>query len=169
MDTIDIRRARPADAAQILDLQRSAYQIVAAQYDASDLPPLTETVDDLLGVFPSHTVLVACRADTIGGDAIVGTVRARVVEGTAHIGRLSVRPSLQGRGIGRQLLDAIERAVGHVARFELFTGHRSARSLRMYERAGYHRLRTARESDRVSLVYLEKMVADPAAPEITTG
>jgi ribosomal protein S18 acetylase RimI-like enzyme len=170
VDAIAIRSARPVDARQILDLQRSAYQIEAERYGDFALPPLTETLDDLLARFATHTVLVASPALTEAGDQpsgarlhgdatadpIVGTVRAQVVDGTAHISRLAVRPELHGRGIGRQLLEAIEQAVGPVARFELFTGHRSARNLRLYERAGYRRTRTVRESDRVSLTFLEK-------------
>jgi GNAT superfamily N-acetyltransferase len=163
VDTIEIGPARPDDAPEILALQRAAYRIVAELYDDFTLPPLTETLDDLTALFDTHTILVARR--TAAGAAVaagpmVGTVRARVVGGTAHIGRLAVRPALHGRGIGRQLLVAIERAVAPVDRYELFTGHRSERSLQLYARAGYRPLRTVRESDRLSLTFLEKVVAD---------
>lgn len=164
MDTLDIRRALPDDAAQILELQRAAYRIEAERYDDFTLPPLTETLDDLSATFATHTILVARRtAAAATTDPIVGTVRARVVGETAHVARLAVRPALHGRGIGRQLLTAIEQAVAPVERYELFTGHRSARNLRMYERAGYRHTRTVPDSDRVSLTFLEKVVADRRA------
>ena len=54
-------------------------------------------------------------------------------------------------------------AVGPVERFELFTGHLSERNLRMYERAGYRRTRTAEQTPTVSLVYLEKAAGRPVA------
>lgn len=163
MDTLEIRPARPGDAARIIALQRLAYRIEAERYDDFSLPPLVETREDLLALFGTHTILVArwsAGVATVVTDPIVGTVRARVIGDTAHIARLAVAPALHGRGIGRRLLTAIERAVGPVTRYELFTGHRSERNLRLYERAGYRRMRTEPDTDRVSLTYLERVVAD---------
>lgn len=54
---------------------------------------------------------------------------------------------------------AIEEALAPAARFELFTGDRSERNLALYQRLGYRQFRTARLSPRVTLVYLEKVVA----------
>ena len=56
-----------------------------------------------------------------------------------------VAPDLQGRGLGRVLLRAIEEAAPPEARsFELFTGAGSERNLRTYKKAGY---RVARDPD----------------------
>ena len=163
MDPLEIRPARPDDAEQILGLQRAAYRIEAERYGDVTLPPLAETLDDLMAMFDTHTILVARRASSVAADPMVGTVRARLVGDTAHVARLAVRPAPQGHGIGRRLLVAIERAVAPVDRYELFTGHRSERNLRLYARAGYRRMRTVRESDRVSLIFLEKVVANGGA------
>jgi ribosomal protein S18 acetylase RimI-like enzyme len=152
LDTIETSHAELRDAERILFLQYAAYRLEAELYDDYRLPPLTQTLPDLLAEYRTHTILVArdqCQ--------IVGTVRARVVDGTAHIGRLAVDPLRHGRGIGRRLLRDIERATAPVERYELFTGHRSDRNLRLYERAGYHRIRTEPRSRTVSLVYLEKL------------
>jgi tRNA (guanine37-N1)-methyltransferase len=49
-----------------------------------------------------------------------------------------VAPDLQGRGIGRLLLGAIEQAApADVHELILFTGAGSERNLRMYKKAGY--------------------------------
>jgi ribosomal protein S18 acetylase RimI-like enzyme len=165
VDTVEIRPAGAGDAREILDLQRAAYRIEGERYGDFSLPPLTETVDDLARALRTHVVLVARRSTrvaTLPTDPIVGTVRARVAADTAHIGRMSVLPALHGRGIGRQLLEAIEQDVAPVRCYALFTGHRSERNLRMYERAGYRRVRTERQSDAVMLIHLEKMVAPNA-------
>lgn len=151
MDTIEISRAEAGDAERILYLQYAAYRSEAELYDDYRLPPLAQTLPELLAEFGTHTILVARRQ---GG--LVGSVRARVAGGTAHIGRLAVDPVWHGRGIGRRLLRGIEQATAPVGRYELFTGHRSDRNLRMYERAGYRRIRVERRSAAVSLVYLEK-------------
>lgn len=151
MDTIEISHADAGDAERILYLQYAAYRIEAELYDDYRLPPLAQTLPELLAEFGTHTILVARRQGRI-----VGSVRARVADGTAHIGRLAVDPVWHGRGIGRRLLCGIEQATAPVQRYELFTGHRSDRNLRLYQRAGYRRIRTQRRSATVSLVYLEK-------------
>ena len=57
---------------------------------------------------------------------------------TWDIGRLMVAPDLQGRGLGRLLLEAIEQAAPpSVTAFELFTGAGSERTIKMYSKAGY--------------------------------
>ena len=166
MDTIEITPAQVDAAQEILDLQRAAYQVEARRYGVTHLPPLTQTLDDLIAEFATHTLLIARYSPGIAttpNDPIVGSVRARVVDDTAYIGRLIVTPDMHGRGIGRQLLWGIERATAPVERYELFTGHRSDRNLRMYERAGYRRIRTERQSDEVSLVYMQKVAPRGAA------
>ncbi|WP_329957574.1 GNAT family N-acetyltransferase [Nocardioides anomalus] len=77
---------------------------------------------------------------------LVGAVRGRL-EGTAwDIGRLMVAPDLQGRGLGRVLLDHIQAAApAEATSYVLFTGARSADNIRMYKKAGF-RVRTDLEA-----------------------
>jgi ribosomal protein S18 acetylase RimI-like enzyme len=73
------------------------------------------------------------------------------------VGRLIVAPDLQGRGIGTRLIAELERRLGsEVARFEVFTGHRSARNLDLYRRLGYREIGRRRAGEAVELVFLEK-------------
>ncbi|MGI8644885.1 MAG: GNAT family N-acetyltransferase [Nocardioides sp.] len=69
---------------------------------------------------------------------LVGAVRGRL-HGTAwDIGRLMVAPDLQGRRLGRRLLEAVEEAApAEAASYDLFTGAGSLRNQRMYRKAGY--------------------------------
>lgn len=161
METIEIKPARVGDAQQILDLQRLAYRLEAQRYGVDDLPPMTQTLDDLIAEYDTSTILVARYSPGIAttpSDPIVGSVRARVMDGTGHVGRLAVVPKMHGRGIGRQLLWAVERVTAPVDRYELFAGHRSERNLRMYERAGYRRIRSEQQPDAGTLIYMEKVV-----------
>jgi len=139
------------DAAEILGLQKLAYQSEAARYDDHTLPPLKQTLEDMEADLRAQVVLKA----TLEG-RIVASVRGRVTDGTCYVARLIVHPDLQDRGLGTQLLHALERACPDAERFELFTGHRSARALHLYHKLGYQVFRKERVHDRLTLVFLEK-------------
>lgn len=81
-----------------------------------------------------------------------------MIDGPTHIAGHLALPRWTRTPASPGSPSSIEHAVGPVARFEPFTGHRSTRNLRLYERAGYRRTRTVREPDRVSLTFLEKVV-----------
>ena len=117
------------------------------------LPPLTETLADVQAAFATHTFLKA-----VAEEQIIGSVRACIADGTCYIGRLLVHPTQQNQGIGTRLMAAIEaeaRAQA-VRRFELFTGHKSARNLYLYRKLGYRPFKQARVNAQVEFVYLEK-------------
>jgi RimJ/RimL family protein N-acetyltransferase len=152
---LPIGPARPDEAAAILELQRLAYRSEVARYPQDDIPPARQTLEELEEQMRGWTFLVA-RLD----GTVVGSVRARLRDdGTADVGRLIVHPRMQGRGLGTRLLVAVEAALPDARRFELFTGHASARNLALYERLGYRRCGERRVSDTLSLVYLAKDAA----------
>jgi hypothetical protein len=66
--------------------------------------------------------------------------------------------------LGTALISGIETMFPAVERFELFTGHKSAGNIRLYERLGYRTFRQTPVNDKVTLVYMEKMVRDSAGP-----
>jgi ribosomal protein S18 acetylase RimI-like enzyme len=149
---VAISRASLSDAEAILALQKLAYQSEARFYDDWTLPPLTQEIGSLREEIGASLVLKA----TVAGDRLVGSVRARIEDGTALVGRLVVHPEFQRRGIGSKLLRAIEEACLDATKFELFTGSRSVASLRLYRRHGYTITRTEPVSPTLSLTYLEK-------------
>lgn len=146
-----VERASEAAAAAILGLQKRAYESEARLYDDWSLPPLTQTLESLRAEFTHCMVFQA-----IDGGSLLGSVRAREIDGTCHVGRLIVEPAHQGRGIGTRLLREVEAAFPRARRFELFTGSRSEANIRLYERLGYTRFREQTLSPAVTLVYLEK-------------
>jgi ribosomal protein S18 acetylase RimI-like enzyme len=148
-----IEPAAPGDAAAILVLQRLAYQSEAELYQDWSLPPLLETVEQIQAAIARQTVL---KAWTDEPSQPIGSVRGLVEDGTCHIGRLIVHPEQQGRGIGTSLLGAIEDCFPDAARFELFTGHKSERNLRLYRRLGFVAFREQRVSEGLTLIWLEK-------------
>jgi tRNA (guanine37-N1)-methyltransferase len=135
-DGLDVRTARPADAAELAVLQRACWLSEAVANSTLDIPALSEDADEVRrGLDQWHTWVVR------SGGRLVGSVRARVsadVPGQWEIGRLMVAPDLQGRGIGRALLGYAESAApSGTSRFWVNAGSRSTANLRRYRRAGY--------------------------------
>ena len=147
-----IQRAEPDDAEEILALQKLAYESEAKLYDYWGIPPLTQSLQSLLGEFDDHVVLKATEEQ-----GIVGSVRAKLRAGTCSIGRLMVHPGFQGQGIGSCLLRAIEECFSTASRFELFTGSRSEDNIRLYQRHGYAVSRMKSLSPNVDIVFLQKV------------
>ncbi len=140
---LDVRVATPADAAELLVLQRACWvrEGLAAQ-GRWVVPPLAEELADVvagLGEWTTYAVRVRS-ADGAPG-RLVGSARGRVrpVDATFwEVGRLMVAPDLQGRGLGRELLSLAESlAPSGVTGFWLTTGVLEEGNQRFYKRAGY--------------------------------
>ena len=129
----ELRAAVPADAGELYVLQLACWVQEMHDNPGVAIPALHETFDDLRAWLPEWTVLVAHREGRL-----VGAARARLEGEAWDIGRLMVAPDLQGQGLGRALLDEIERLAPSTATtYSLFTGAGSRRNQRMYQRAGY--------------------------------
>ncbi|MHB1342036.1 MAG: GNAT family N-acetyltransferase [Coriobacteriia bacterium] len=150
---MQIERATITDGEEILALIKRAFAPVGEQYDDRMLPPLIETLESHQARYADHVVLKA-----IVDGQIVGSVQAVMRGETCLLGRLVVDPGYQGRGIGRALAQEIERHFPNARRFELFTGHASAETLSLYTSLGYREYRSQTVHDRLTLVYLEKIV-----------
>jgi GNAT superfamily N-acetyltransferase len=146
-----IGQARVDEAEQILKLQYLCYQSEASIYDDYSLPPLKQTLWELLSEYDDQTILVARR-----GSEVVGSVRAQLENETCTIGRLIVHPRMQRQGLGTCLMNAIEAKFPQAGRYELFTGHRSEGNLRLYHQLGYEKFREETVSSGLRMVYLEK-------------
>lgn len=154
MDLI-IERATPADAGEITTLQRAAFLSDAQLYGDPFLPSLTQTRDDIASVIERASSLVLVARI---GHRIVGSVRADIDPETARISRLMTAPDLQGHGIGRRLMGAIEAAVTNDT-LELSTGARSATNIAFYGRLGYRTLSTATLENGIDIVTMVKRKA----------
>jgi GNAT superfamily N-acetyltransferase len=139
------------DLQEILNLQYLAYQSEAALCGNPNIPPLTQTLEEVRAEFERGVFLKALDED----GHLVGSVRAYSDSGVLHIGKLMVRPDLQGHGIGTKLLAEIERVCPH-KRYELFTSAKSERNISLYERVGYVRFKEQDMGDGLQFVYLYK-------------
>ena len=152
-DDLQIRAIRPGDAGETLTLQRAAFVQEALIYDSVQMPPLTQTLDELRAELVDNLGCVA-----VDGGRVVGAVRARADGELLLIGRLAIAPDRQGEGLGSRLLEAVEqrgRANG-CREAELFTGSLSAANLRLYERCGYRETDRVQEDEGMEQVFLRK-------------
>ncbi|MDR7253596.1 tRNA (guanine37-N1)-methyltransferase [Nocardioides sp. BE266] len=141
---LDVRPAVPADAGELYTLQRACWLQEMEANPGVEIPALRESLDDVRRGLGQWTVMVA-REPSSG--RLVGAVRGRVdAHGEWDIGRIMVAPDLQGKGLGRALLELVEDlAPAEVETFVLFTGAGSTDNLRMYKKAGF-RLRSDRKA-----------------------
>jgi ech hydrogenase subunit C len=178
IDKIIYLQAERADAPEILALQKVAYQSEAELYGDDSLPALQQSLEDLQGDFerkPNREAsLLGARGEAedpsdrvvfikaVVNGKIIGSIRGFVVEETAYLSRMMVHPYFRGRGIGRRLLDEIEKAFPGVSRFETKTGHNSKRNLFQLARRGYGEFKREPFTPTITWVYLQKAVS-PAA------
>ncbi|MEH1031173.1 bifunctional NAD(P)H-dependent oxidoreductase/GNAT family N-acetyltransferase [Micromonospora profundi] len=133
VDGLRLTTAQPDDLAELLVLQRCCWVQEAIANDTLDLAPLRETLDELRESMSTWHLWCVRRHGRL-----VAAVRARARERAWLIGRLMVAPDQAGSGIGTWLLSHVEQqAPQEAAHYELFTGRRSTRNIKLYERAGY--------------------------------
>ncbi|MFY0599231.1 MAG: GNAT family N-acetyltransferase [Cyclobacteriaceae bacterium] len=140
------------DLVEILKLQKDCYQEEAAIYDDYNIPPLTQTLESIHADFKMETFL-----KVTANDKIIGSVRGYIENQTCKIGRLIVHRDFRNRGLGKTLMRALEDELKEAKRFELFTGNKSERNLRLYNNLGYHEIKRKSVNDKLELVFLEKI------------
>lgn len=147
---MEVLLATESDAEDILKLQYAAYRSEAALHDDFNIPPLTQSLEELKADFKTKTVL-----KIVENGELLASGQARLESGCCHIGRMAVWPQYQGRGIGSKLLAALEDVFPNVTRIELFTGEKSEANLAMYQRRGYKQFNTAKLG-KTTVIFLER-------------
>jgi ribosomal protein S18 acetylase RimI-like enzyme len=140
---LTFRCARSEEAEALARLVNSAYR-----GESSRAGWTTET--DLLGgqrtdaqeirelIQAAHSVLLLCLRDT----EIVGSVSLQKTGDAAYLGMLVIRPDLQGRNIGKHLIQAAEDFVQQewgVHKMEMTVLTLRTELMAFYERRGYRR------------------------------
>ena len=149
---MNIVKASIEDASALLELQKLAYRSEAVLYNDFSIPPLVQTLEGLKKEFSNKTVLKA-----VLDDQLVGSVRGWEKNATCFIERLVVHPDFQGRGIGTKLMNELEGRFPGARRFELFTGHKSEKNIRLYGKLGYRAFRQQRVHDNLGFIFMEKI------------
>lgn len=152
MTGVEYRLLGPESAGEVLTLQRAAFVSEARLYGTTEIPPLVETLDEVRGEFGAAIMMGALLAGRL-----IGVIRLTVEGPIGWISRVAVAPDQQGKGIGSDLLGAIEAAAPRqVRRFQLGAGHKSSGNVTMYERRGYREFSRRVDSAGVELVLMGK-------------
>lgn len=148
---INICKANYEDLPEILQLQYLSYQSEADLFGNRDIPPLKQTLDEVIGEYNAGIILKM--HDNSG--SIIGSVRARADKETVYIGKLMVHLQYRHHGHGTRLLNEIERYFPE-KRYELFTSTRSKENIQLYQKSGYKIFKYKAIDDELQFVYLEK-------------
>ncbi len=148
---VDISIAAPEDSPELVRILKAAFMIEAKRYHKFDIPPLLETEENFAASFANLTIY---KAEQNG--KIVGSVNTRVENNTCYIGRLVVDPEIHNQGVGKQLMARAEADNPHVSRFELYTGYRSEKNIRFYEKQGYKIYDQKMYEPDFGMVFMEK-------------
>jgi len=149
---MELEAAGEKDLGQILELQKKAFHGQALIYCDFSLPSLTQTLDDLRKEFSLKTIYKVELEEKI-----IGSVRCFMRNNILYIEKLIVDPDFQNRGIGTKIMREIEhRYAAIVNRYELSTGHKSARNLHLYKKLGYKEIRQEPLNDNCNLIVMEK-------------
>jgi tRNA (guanine37-N1)-methyltransferase len=133
LEDAEIRPATLGDAGELLTLQRACWVQEAQANPGVTIPALGESLADVEAYIGSWLTFVV----RFHG-RLVGAVRAQQEGEVWDIARVMVAPDLQGRGLGRFLLEYVELAAPpEVTTYSLFTGAGSLDNQRMYKKAGY--------------------------------
>lgn len=139
-------------AEEVWALQHAAYRAEAAFIGVLQLPPLLDTVDDLIA---SKERFYGMR--TPDGE-LAGAISCEAGrEGRQTVCRLMVHPDYHRQGIGTKLLAYLlenEEATEWTVTAEA----RNAPALALYEKAGFARKGTHRPAPDITLVLLERSV-----------
>lgn len=147
----EIKKAEHSNLKEILQLQYLAYQSEADLFGSRDIPPLKQTIDEVVEEFNSGVILKMVDDN----NTIIGSVRAQERDGTVYIGKLMVHPEYRHKGYGTMLLSEIEKCYPDM-RYELFTSTRSIDNIRLYQKLGYTIFARKAVNDELELVYMEK-------------
>lgn len=155
----------PGDAGELLTLQRAAYVTEAQAHCDLDLPPLRQSLSELIEEVSDPEVFSTGWRDEAG--RLVAAVRIRVrrcAPTVGEVGRLTVVPDRQGQALGSSLITAAERALPvSVTDLRLFTGERSEGNLRLYARLGYTETHREVTPAGYALVHMTKQRQQPTS------
>ncbi|WP_312117156.1 GNAT family N-acetyltransferase [Brevibacillus reuszeri] len=136
-------------AKRVWALQQAAYAVEAKLIGWADLPPLRETVDELL----ECGEMFACFMD---GAELAGAISFKVEEGVVDIHRMMVHPNHFRKGIASKLLQHVEAVQPEWQKMIVSTGALNEPATQLYQRHGFMLVEQKEVAPGLKLSFFEK-------------
>lgn len=157
METITLKRATQADAADVLHVTGLAFDLYAREVRKREsIAALYETLEDVQRDIAEKHVYIA----RIDGET-VGSVRFAVFEeGIAYLSRFSMLPEVQNLGIGGLLLEKVKQEClsQGVRAITLHTASKMRSTVAFYLKNGYYINSISRDSDYIRAFMVNELV-----------
>ena len=155
---MNIRRATERDFSEILKVQATAFGEYKGTYEVSAWTK--ETLENITANALDKVILVAEYESQL-----VGSVRFWVAGGVCVIRLLSVLPAYQGRGVGKALMQEIERMATDAHKLYVCTMLKTSRNVALFLHLGYRPEAVLPDHyHRTDFVCFSKYRAQSAAP-----
>lgn len=130
-----IRRAQVSDAPAVYDILQKAFREYAEAAGLSEVEALKETITDIEREIRDKVVYIAL-IDMV----IVGTVRVDITGDKAYISRFAVNSSYRNIGIGKALMNLVDKYLisKNVREVSLHTASRYCALMRFYYGRGFY-------------------------------
>lgn len=138
-------------ASEVLKLQILAYNVEAKLINYYDLPPLNETITDLMA---SKELFLAYKID----NKIYGILSFEVLKDTIDICKLFVNPKYLNIGIGSKLLKTLETEYSDIKRFIVQTGLKNTFAINFYKKHEFSLLEVVKINKDLEIVKFEKVI-----------
>jgi ribosomal protein S18 acetylase RimI-like enzyme len=148
-----IRRAERGDLAEILALQKKAFGPVAVLVGNMGISPMVQTYESIAREYDTSLFL-----KYVPDGRIIGSVRGYLDDGNrCQVCRLIVDPEYQNRGIGKELMGALEGFFADCDGYALFTGSGgyNEKTISFYRRLGYA-VTSEKDHGGVPMVFMDK-------------
>ena len=136
VSTFHVRLAVFDEASSIASILYQSFVEYESLYTPEAFAATTPTSEQIQNRFDEGPVWIALQRDTI-----VGTVAAAPKDGGMYVRSMAILPTARGQGIGRVLLEQVERFASESGQRRLFlsTTPFLLRAIRLYEQFGFRR------------------------------
>ncbi len=146
-----VQQATRKDLPHILKLQKFCFQESAEIYQDYKIQPLIQTLQEVENEYQTSYFF-----KIVLDNKIVGSVRANIKNNNCHIGKLIVHPDYQNRGIGSNLMNAVEKHFKNVHCFKLYTGKKNIKNIYLYQQLDYKIIREKKINDLLTIIFMKK-------------
>ncbi len=149
IEKIDITNEQAAE--QVLELQRKSYKIEAEIINFYHIPPLIETLEEL----------IKCSESFYGyysDNNLCGIISYKKVKQVIDIHRVAIDPKLFKKGIAQKLISYIEALDESMEKAIVSTGEKNIPAIKLYEKLGYKAIRKIKAAENLYIVCFEKIL-----------